>query len=103
MPRSPTSRIGFFSLFTKGAVPGGPRDSVAGTAGVGLLGTTPSQRCVNTSVKHFGGHYDLSGLFKRPLRLRETEYRHCRQYFCLPIMTFPLAQRKCHVNIAAGS
>ncbi|KAJ1199723.1 hypothetical protein NDU88_003556 [Pleurodeles waltl] len=39
--RSPTSRIGLFSLFTKGTVLGGLHDSVSGAAGVGLLGTTP--------------------------------------------------------------
>ncbi|KAJ1156157.1 hypothetical protein NDU88_008881 [Pleurodeles waltl] len=52
-PRSPTSRIDLFSLFTKGTVPGGLRVSVSGTAGVGLLGTTPSRCRINTSSKHF--------------------------------------------------
>ncbi|KAJ1132386.1 hypothetical protein NDU88_010700 [Pleurodeles waltl] len=56
-----------------------------------------------SQLKPYGGHYDLGGLLKRPPRPWETEYRHCRRYSCLPIMTFPLGQRKCHINIAAGS
>ncbi|KAJ1176236.1 hypothetical protein NDU88_001519 [Pleurodeles waltl] len=58
---------------------------------------------VTRSGLDLGPHYNLIGLLKGPPRLREPEYRQCRQYFWLPIMTFPLAQRKSHINIAASS